>query len=323
MNKIILSMKKILLIFCAFTLVTACENEPLDPDFTGGNNNGGGNGSESGDLTLATYQLDTDVNLSLFGLPIQTSTNSTFNITNNLITSGTNAISVSGSPFVPEELAITHNDSDQVVSIISTGSGNITTNETIVTYTNGNISQISYDYYEGDADDYIYNFTYENNVITRTQVGSSITTEFTLDGFDRVIKKESFDDGVSIQIETVTYNGLGNINNSIATGELERNSSFGFDSNTNPLQIVYNSEYLLSFLNDEYSDEIGPNIAQFHSTNNWNSYIINGESFDFDLEYNSSGRINTREISFSASDSQNGVSGSVSVAISEVFNYVN
>ncbi len=81
----------------------ACENEPLDPDFTTQGDNGDGidgdDGSESDDLTLALYELDTQLNASIFGIPIEAITYTTFNINNNIIISGTNELSANGGPF--------------------------------------------------------------------------------------------------------------------------------------------------------------------------------------------------------------------------------
>ncbi|MFP4845346.1 hypothetical protein [Winogradskyella sp. PE311] len=312
-------MKKILLILCILSLSTACENEPLDTGFTqdsGDGNAGGNGGSESGDLTLSLYELDTDLTFSFFGIPLQTITNSDINISENKILSSSTAISVEGSPFETDNQTYTRNMTGQITSDISVNSQGQTTNEYIITYTNGSISQITYDYFEDDEDDYTYNFTYTDNIITRTEVGSTISTVFTLDGFDRIIKKESFDDTFSIQIETLTYNGGGNINSSITTGETESNITYNFDDNTNPLQIVYNDNYLLNFLADDYSDEVGALIAQFHSTNNWSGATFDGEAFTFDLEYNSIGRILSRDIAYD-------FGAELMIEINERFNYVN
>ena len=292
-------MRKLLLILITLSLITSCENEPVDTDLSGNTDNGGTTGgSESDDLSLLLYELDTRVNFDLFGVPIESVTNSDISVSNDIIVSGINAFSVSGSPFETENQTITRNSSGQIISDISVNSEGVTTNETLVTYTNGMISQISYDYYEDDLDDYIYNFTYEGNTITRTQVGSTISTVFTLDGFDRVIRKESFDGDVSIQNESLTYNGAGNINSSITTGEVEGNVTYQFDDFDNPLKAVYEDNYLLRFLTDDYSDEIGPQIAQFLSSNNWSSASFFGESFSFELDYNTVGRITSRDIAY-------------------------
>ncbi|WP_430466665.1 hypothetical protein [Winogradskyella ouciana] len=311
-------MKKLLLLLLTLSLVTACENEPLDSGLTGqdGSDDGGDDGSESSDLTLSLYELDTDLSVNFLGLSIQTLTNSDINISNDKIVSSTTSVSVEGSPSETENQSFTRNASGQITSNISVNSEGQTTNEYIISYSDGSVSQITYDYYEDDFDDYVYNFTYDGNAITRTEVGSSISTVFTLDGFGRVIKKESFDGTFLIQTESLTYTGTGNINTSTASGEFDSNNSYDFDDNTNPLQVVYNDNYLLNFLTDDYSDEIGPLVAQFHSSNNWNGATFSGETFTFDLEYNTSGRITSRDIVYDFGED-------LMVEINERFTYVN
>ena len=313
-------MKKLVIILLTLSLFTACENEPLDSDLTeqgGGDAGGGDDGSESTDLSLSVYELDTQLNVSVFGIPIEAITNTTFNISNNKIISGTNDFSANGSPFETENQTITRNGSGQITSDVSVNTDGVTTNETLVTYTNGMISQISYDFYiDEDDEDYIYNIAYNGNTITRTEEGSSISTVFTLDGFERIIKKESFDGTFSIQTETVTYTGVGNINNSTTTGEVESNTTYLFDDKTNPLKVVFEDSYLLNFLSDDYSDEIGGQIAQFLSTNNWNSATFNGDAFNFDLEYNTAGRIISRNIAYD-------FGAELAFNNNERFNYVN
>lgn len=311
-------MKKLLLLLLTLSLVTACENEPLDSGLTGqdGSDDGGDDGSESSDLTLSLYELDTDLSVNFLGLSIQTVTNSDINISNDKIVSSTTSVSVEGSPSETENQSFTRNASGQITSNISVNSEGQTTNEYIISYSDGSVSQITYDYYEDDFDDYVYNFTYDGNAITRTEVGSSISTVFTLDGFGRVIKKESFDGTFLIQTESLTYTGTGNINTSTASGEFDSNNSYDFDDNTNPLQVVYNDNYLLNFLTDDYSDEIGPLVAQFHSSNNWSGATFNGETFTFDLEYNTSGRIASRDIVYDFGED-------LMVEINERFTYVN
>ena len=313
-------MKKLGLFLLTLALFTACENEPLDSDLTeqgGSDDDGGDDGSESADLTLSVYELDTQLNVSIFGNPIEAITNTTFNISNNKIISGTNDFSANGSPFETENQTITRNGSGQITNDVSVNTDGVTTNETLVTYTNGMISQISYDFYiDEDDEDYIYNIAYNGNTIIRTEEGSSISTVFTLDGFERIIKKESFDGIFSIQTETVTYTSVGNINSSTTIGEVESNTTYLFDDKTNPLKVVFEDSDLLNFLSDDYSDEIGGQIAQFLSTNNWNSATFNGEAFNFDLEYNTAGRIMSRDIAYD-------LGSELTFDIDERFNYVN
>ena len=310
-------MKKLVLIFLALTLVTSCDNEPLDPAYTnGGSDNGGGSGSESSDLTLSLYELDTQISFDFFGTPFVTNTKSDFSISDNKIASGVNQASVNGSPFVTENQQITRNGSNQIISDTSTNAAGEITNETLITYTNGVVSNITYDYYDDDEDDYNYNFTYDGNTITRTNEGSTISTVFTVDSSDRVIKKESFDGDASIQAETIAYDAAGNITSSTTTGQIQSNTTYQFDDKTNPLKVVYADNYLLQFLRDEYSDEIGQSIAQFLSTNNWNGASFDESSFTFNLEYNTVGRITKRDMVFSSSPE-------LSAIINETFTYIN
>ncbi|WP_178983622.1 hypothetical protein [Winogradskyella helgolandensis] len=311
-------MKKLILLVFTLAFVTSCDNEPIDSAYTqgGGGSTGGGNGSESADLTLSVYELDSQINVVFFGLPIESITNSSFNIANDKIISGTNALSANGSPFENENLSITRNASGQITSNISVNTAGITTNETIINYTNGVVSNITYDYYDDDDEDYNYNFTYDGNTITRTEEGSTISTVFTVDGSDRIIKKESFEGGSSIQTETVAYNAAGNITSSTITGEIQRNIVFQFDNNINPIKVIFEDNYLLTFLEDDYSDEIGGQIAQFFSTNNWNAATYDGVAYNFDLTYNSAGRIETRDIAYNFGPE-------LSFIFNERFSYVN
>lgn len=311
-------MKKLVFLFFALALVTACDNEPIDSDFTDqdGGNTGGGSGSESADLTLSLYELDTQLSFDFFGTPFMSYTKSDFSISNNKIASGINEVSFNGSPFEEEDQVITRNGSGQITSDSSVNSAGVTTNQTLITYTNGVVSNITYDYFEDDEDDYNYNFTYEGNTITRTEVGSSISTIFIVDASDRVILKASFDGDVSMQTETVTYNSIGNITNSNTTGATQSNTTYQFDANINPLKVIYEDNYLLPFLRDEYDDEIGLQIAQFLSTNNLNGATFDGTAFNFNLTYNSVGRIETRDMSYSFGTE-------LSFVINERFDYVN
>ena len=309
-------MKKLALILFTLTLITSCNVESLDPALTEGGTSSGGSSSASSDLTLSAYNLDTEINLVFFGLPFETITNSSLNISNNKIVTGTHALSANGSPSENENQVIERNGSGQIVSDTSVNTSGVTTNETNITYTNGVISNIIYNYYDDEEDDYTYNFTYDGNTITRTEVGSSISTVFTVDGSDRIIKKESFDGGSSIQLETIAYNVIGNITSSTTSGETDSNTIYQFDDNLNPLKVVYSDNYLLNFLKDDYSDEIGGQIAQFLSTNNWNGASFNGTVFNFDLEYNSAGRIISRDIAYNFGPE-------LSIKINEVFNFVN
>ena len=310
------SMKKLALVLFTLTLITSCNIEPLDSAYNQGGGGNQGGGSESADLSMSVYELDTKINVVFLGTPIETITNSELHITNNKIASGTNALSANGSPFENEDVILTRNSSGQIINDKSVNSAGVTTNETVITYTNGVVSNITYDYYDNDEDDYNYNFTYDGNIITRTEPGSTISTQFTVDGQDRVIKKESFDGEFSIQTETIAYNAAGNITSSTTTGETQSNTTYQFDDKSNPLQVIYEDNYILTFLKDDYSDEIGGQIAQFLSTNNWNGASFNGTAFNFDLEYNTVGRIKSRDIAYNFGPE-------LSFEFNEVFSYIN
>lgn len=318
-------MKKLILLVLTLTVFTGCVNEPLDSDFVGVNNPTDPTiptnpGSDSSDLTLALYELDTDISFSFFGVPIQTITNSDITVTNNIITASNLLLIVNGSAPVTENQTITRNGNGQVISDISTTLSGEVTNEYHITYTNNNISQITYNYYDledpSNNEGYIYNFTYNGNIITRTVVGSTIETLFTLDASGKLIKKETFENTVSIQKEEVTYNNENNVTNSIITGESEAVLSFSYDTFENPLKIVYDESYLLSFLSDEYDDEIGSEIAHFHASKNWSSITIDGDVFNFILQYNAANRIISKDMSYS-------YGSELIFVVNERFHYVN
>ena len=321
-------MKKLIAIVFTLVLFTGCENEPLDSDFSILNNpniptdpnDPTDPGSGSTDLALSVYELDTDISFTFFGVPIQTITNSDITITNNIITSSNILLTVAGSPPATENQTITRNGLGQIISDISTTPSGTVTNEYYVTYSGNDISQITYNYYDLEDptfdEEYIYNFIFSGNEITRTEVGSTIETVFTLDNSGRLIKKESFDSSISIQTEELTYNSDGNVSNSVLSGENNSTISFGYDTFNNPLKVVYDEQYLLSFLSDEYDDEIGSPIAQFHATKNWSSTTIDGDTYNFILQYDAGNRISTRDISYS-------FDGGFSFVINERFNYVN
>jgi len=316
-------MKKVFLLLISLSLFTACENEPLDSGFFetnpiggGGSDGGSSGGSESGDLTLSLYELDTDVTFSLFGTPFQTITRSDLNISNNIITTSSIEVSVPPTPAQTETQTYTRNNQGQIISDISVNSAGVTTNEYVITYTDGKISQITYDYFEDNDDDFIYNFTYNGNTATRTEVGSNISTVFTTDANNRLIKKESFDGTTSIQVETITYNADGNCSTSVRTGETSSNSTYVYDTNNSPLKVVYDEQYFLSFFGDEYEHEIGSFLAHFHASKNWNGVNIDGTAYNFNLQYNSANRISSRTISYN-------YGSDLSFEFSEVFTYVN
>ncbi|WP_138433244.1 hypothetical protein [Winogradskyella algicola] len=316
-------MKKILLLFCAFALVTACENEPLDPAFSGGgNNNGGGNGS-SDDITLSKYELDVTLNTSLFGFPFETIVKTDYFLEENSLGYGeieTTATVLGETQTVTETQTVETNSEGQVISFLSINSLGQTTNTTSITYDGNNISNITYNYFEDNEEDYEYNFSYNGNTITRTEVGTTISTVFTLDENNRFFKKESFDDGNLILSETVTFNEDGNCATSITTGDNNLNITYSYDNFENPIpNQIYNLGNMLSILNDDYEDTLGDALSHDFASNNCIATSINGELYNFDVTYDNSDRISTR--AYEISLEEDGVS--LTTGFNEIFTYAN
>lgn len=316
-------MKKILILLCAFTLVTACENEPLDSALTGGgNNNGGGNGN-SDDLTLSKYELDVTLNTSLFGFPFETIVKTDYFLEENSLGYGeieTTATVLGETQTVNETQTVEVNSNGQVISFLSINSLGQTTNTTSITYEGNNISNITYNYVEDNEEDYEYNFSYNGNTITRTEVGTTISTVFTLDDNNRFFKKESFDGGTLILSETVTFNEDGNCTNSITTGNNSLNITYSYDNFENPIpNQIYNLGNMLSILNDNYEDTIGDALSHDFASKNCIATSINGEPYNFDVTYDNSNRITTR--AYEISLEEDGVS--LTTGFNEIFTYAN
>jgi hypothetical protein len=306
-------MKKIFLLVLSLTVLSSCDVEPLDGDVLNNLNNNNGNGNTSEEpLALSAYSFDVNSTVPFFGNIIVNSDFS-FNV-NNKVSSLIVASTFFGQS-ATENIVITRDNSNRITGYRSMASG-VLTNETIVTYSGNNISQIVYNYVEDDEDDYTYNFTYSGNMITRTEVGSAISTVFTLNSSDQLIRKESFDGTFSIKTEVLDYDGLGNCIASIITGEDATSSSFMFDGNDSPLKDAFGDQFKLSFLNDDYSDEVGSSMAQFSSPNNWIGITTPDGTVNFTVQYDADTRITSRNGNYDLGDG-------VVIQQSETFNFVN
>lgn len=309
-------MKRLFLIILSLTIFTACDNEQLGSGIQAnnpnGNGNGNGNNTNEDPLALNGYSLDVNSTVPLFG-NIIIDTDFLFNA-DNRVGSTTVTTTFFGMP-ITENVSFSRNGADQITGYTITSSGT-TTNETVVTYSGNNISQIVYNFVEDDEDDYTYNFVYSGNTITRTKVGSTISTIFTLNGSTQLIKKESFDGTTSIKTEVLDYDGQGNCISSVITGEDATSSSFIFDTNDNPLKEAFSDQFFLSFLNDDYSDEVGAPMAHFASNNNWIGITTPEGTFNFTVEYDTENRITNRNATYDFGDG-------VSLAQQETFQFVN
>lgn len=318
-------MKKLIVLLLTFGLVTtSCENEPLDPILTGddGSNNGGGNNDGGGNngggnnnndiLALASYSFDTNTNVPFFGEFI-VNIDYTFN-SDNLIGG-----IITNSPVFGQDIVtnteITRNSNNKITETNTFYLGQLSDVTTITYNGSGQITQITYNDIESNDEDYEYNFSYSGNVVTKTEVGSEIITEYTYNNSDRLIKKESFINGNSIQLEVLEYDNNGNVISSIMTGDINTMSTYNYDSFENPLVEPFQARDYLSSLGDEYDDQAGNDIAQFGGANNWIGITTDNETFNFNVTYDNSNRILSRNGNFGDSD--------VTITQEEVFNYVN
>lgn len=312
-------MKQLLLILLSITLFTACDNEPLDADVLNNNQNNNGNGNNNGGnnnndpLALNQYSLDMNSTVPLFGTLI---VDSDFNFNANNVASTATIASTFFGNTATENVTFSRNNAGQITGFVSVSSG-VTTNETNVAYNSvGNISEIQFNFVADDEDDYTYNFTYNGNTITRTEIGSNISTIFTLNSNNLLVRKESFDGDNAILLEVLTYDGNGNCITSVITGEDNTSANFTYDTNTNPLKAAFSDQYFLSFLNDDYSDEVGTSLAQFAATNNWIAISTPEGAVNFTINYDVNNRITSRSASYDLGDG-------VLIEQNENFQYVN
>lgn len=306
-------MKKLLFVLMSITLVVSCDIEPLDPSLLSNPDTGGGNGTPSEEpLALSSYTFDVDTTLPIFGTIIIDS-DFTFNSNNKANTLLVNTTLLGQS--TTENVVLSRDGSNRITGFRSTSSG-VLTNETTVTYSGNDVSQIVYTFAEDAEEDYTYNFTYSANMITRTEVGTTISTVFTLDANGQLVKKESFDGTTSIKKEVLDYDGLGNCISAVITGEDVTASSFRFDNKINPLKDAFSDQAMLTYLNDDYEDSVGESMAQFTSPNNWIGTTVPEGSIDFGVAYDSEDRITTRTANYDFGDG-------VSIQQSEIFSFVN
>lgn len=299
--------------------MTACENEPLDPALTGDidNNNNGGNDDDGGNtsdefLALSSYTFDTNTTIPFFG-DIVVNIDYSFN-SDNLIDD-----ILTNSPVFGQEIMtnteITRDNNNNIIQTNTFYLGQLS-DVTTVTYNSSNqITQITYNDIESDEEDYEYNFTYNSNEVTKTEVDSDIITIYTYNSSNRITRKESFASGNSIQLEILDYDSNGNVISSVMSGELNISSTYSYDDFQNPLVEPFQARDYLSSLGDEFDDQAGNSIAQFGSTNNWISVNSDNVEYNFNVTYDDSNRILTRIGNYGDSE--------VTISQEEMFTYVN
>ena len=292
-------MKKLIILLLSITVFTACDVEPIDRAvLNNANNNNGNENNPNNPLSLNGYSLGMNSIVPIFGTIV---VNSDFSFNANNRVSSSVVESTFFGQSATENIVFTRNNSNKITGYVSTSAG-VVTNETTVAYDGNNISKIVYNYVGDDEDDYTYNFTYTGNSIKRTEVGSTISTVFSLNSNNKLIRKESFDGATSIKTEVLDYDGLGNCISSIITGEDATTSTFIFDTKNSPLKDAFSDQYQLSFLNDDYSDQVGNSMAQFASPNNWIGIITPDASVNFIVQYDSENRITNRNAAYNLGD---------------------
>ena len=324
MKKTLLITSVLLAFFCF-----SCDDEPLDSNIaidtptsggstgggngggTGGGGTGGGNGGGGSTATLSAYTYDVTANAPIFGEII---TNTDFNIQQGIVVSQNIEVTVFG--FTENSLSTYTRDTTGKITLIQDNAGGSGQNTTTITYDGNNISQIDYDFSADDTDDYTYNFTYSGNTISKTTVGSTDTATFTFDpSSSRLVSIEYFDNGTSIQTETLSYSSEGNCTQSVVTvSGTPRTSTFNYDTFTNPLQTVFQDVYMLSILNGDHEDEISGTIANFHGANNWIGGTSTDGTFDFSAMYDTDNKILSKSGSYDLGDG-------VTIDQSEAFQY--
>ncbi|MBL7559222.1 hypothetical protein JAO71_05330 [Olleya sp. YSTF-M6] len=298
-------MKKTLLILLTVTLITSCNNETLEGFELADN-------TTSNNVQLTNYTFDVDTEIIFFG-PVNINTDFSFNTNNKVSTLDVETI-FSNVPFYTS--GIINRDSSGKILNAQSFEGDTPISQTSITYSTGsNISQINFNDLTDDTEDYTYNFTISGNSITKTQDGNPVTTVYTTDNLGRLITKESFEDGESIQIENLVYDTNGNCISVITSGELNNNTIYGYDTFTNPLKDGFSDQYWLTILDDDYEAEAGPAIVQFHSTNNWINVSSEATTVNFTMTYDTENRILSRSGTFT--------NEGIEATHNENFNYVN
>tara|TARA_Y100000815_G_scaffold246167_1_gene245547 strand:- start:97 stop:1026 length:930 start_codon:yes stop_codon:yes gene_type:complete len=309
-------MKKILFILLSLTLITSCDNEPIDPELTGetgGNNGGGNNGNTSEEfLALSSYSYNTNTNVPFFG-EIVVDIDYTFN-SDNLLDGF-----ITDSPVFGQEIitntTVTRDANNNIIETNTYYQGSLSDVTTITYNGSGQITQIAYNDIESDDEDYEFNYTYSGSEITKTEVGSDIVTVYTFNGNGRLVKKESFINNSSIQLEILNYDSNGNVVSSVMSGEINTTSSYIYDSNDNPLLEPFQARDQYSIIGDYYDDQAGNSIAHFSGSNNWTGVISDSSEYNFTITYDNDNRILTRNGSFGDAE--------VQISQDEIFTYVN
>lgn len=216
---------------------------------------------------------------------------------------------------------ILRDENSRVTQVRTTVDGTIV-NRTIVTYNLDKITEIRYEDLQDSSEDYTFTFIHLNNVITRTKENTNSTTKFTFDDTtNKLILRETMENGNVVKTETISYDTNGNLSSAVITGQDANTFTYSYDTTANPLLSSLNDLYLFSILNDEYDDQYEHWQAIIYSTNNVTSANTLQGNSNLTIEYDASNRIISRNGTiFSSLPS---ISNDVTITIDEQFQYIN
>lgn len=312
-------MKKIILILLTLSLFTACENEPLDSDYTqqdqdGGDDDEGGN-QNGGLFAMSSYTYNKAIDTGAGFSTIDTD----FSINASGQISSQNTRFEFFGTIVDGTAPVIRDSNGRIIETsVSDTSGILST--TSIVYSGNSIVQINFVDTQFSEENYTYNIAHNGNISTRTEVGSTESMIFTFDNENKLIERETLDNGSSIRIENHSYDSNDNLVSSVMTGNGARTFTYTYDNTTNPVNSLFQDFYKYQLFNDNYDDQFEHWLVIWGSPNNMTSATTPEGLSDLDITYDFEGRIITRNGSINSALLNAGSGG---ISTEEIFTYVN